>query len=91
MNKKIYEKVIKGNSDSNIDFNDFKNLVIALGFSLARQKGSHMIYRHNVTGARLYSRTKLIAELFRSEYKGCVRPRKVFCRLRGRGLRGYTR
>ncbi len=53
MNKKVYEKIIEGRSDNNIDFNDFKNLLIALGFVLDRQRGSHMIYRHCVTGARL--------------------------------------
>ena len=46
MNKKVYESVINGNADNNIGFVDFKNLIIALGFELERQKGSHTIYHH---------------------------------------------
>ena len=47
MNKKTYNAVISGNSDNNIDFNDYINLVEALGFILQRQNGSHMIFKHS--------------------------------------------
>lgn len=42
----MYDAVMSGNSDSNIDFKDFQNLILALGFSLRRQNGSHLIYVH---------------------------------------------
>lgn len=47
MNKKIYLAVLNGKSDSNISFVDFQNLILALGFELQRQKGSHTMYYHN--------------------------------------------
>ncbi len=47
MNKKVYNAVISGNSDNNIRFNDFRNLIIDLGFEHIRQNGSHIQYFHN--------------------------------------------
>ena len=41
MNLKIYNDVVSGNSDNNIKFNDFRNLIVDLGFSFKGQKGSH--------------------------------------------------
>ena len=46
MNRKIYESIISGNSDNNIKYTDFQNLIIDLGFEFKRQKGSHIIYHH---------------------------------------------
>ena len=34
MNQKIYNDVIGGKADNNINFNDFRNLIIDLGFTL---------------------------------------------------------
>jgi len=39
---KILQKILNGLSDHNIDFREFLNLLINLGFEL-RQKGSHHI------------------------------------------------
>lgn len=47
MNKKIYNDVVSGKSDNNINFNDFCNLIIDLGFDMKRQKGSHKSYYHS--------------------------------------------
>ncbi len=44
MNQKIYNNVISGKSDNNINFNDFRNLIIDLGFDFIRQNGSHIQY-----------------------------------------------
>lgn len=46
MNKKVYDNVMSGNSDNNIKFNDFRNLIIDLGFNFMRQSGSHIQYFH---------------------------------------------
>lgn len=46
MNKKVYDAVKSGKSDNNIDYNDFVNLILALGFVLRRQNGSHKIFKH---------------------------------------------
>ena len=46
MNKKVYEAVMSGKSDNNINYTDFQNLIINLGFNFKRQNGSHGIY-HN--------------------------------------------
>lgn len=40
---KIYEQVLSGKSDCNIDFRDLRILLIWLGFS-CRIKGDHFIY-----------------------------------------------
>ena len=47
MNKKVYESVISGKSDNNINYSDFQNLIVDLGFEYQRQKGSHTMYYHN--------------------------------------------
>lgn len=39
---KILQKILNGLSDQNIDFADFLNMIINLGFEV-RQKGSHHI------------------------------------------------
>ena len=41
--ERIFQNVLLGNSDANIDFNDFRRLLNDLGFS-ERIKGSHHIY-----------------------------------------------
>ena len=46
MNKKVYDVVMSGKADNNLDFNDFKNLIESLGFILRRQSGSHRFYKH---------------------------------------------
>ena len=43
MNQKTYNDVISGKSDNNINFGDFCNLIVDLGFSFKRQKGPHKI------------------------------------------------
>ncbi|MCL2202392.1 MAG: type II toxin-antitoxin system HicA family toxin [Defluviitaleaceae bacterium] len=50
MKNKIYYVVINGQSDNNIRYADFQNLIIDLGFIFERQKGSHVIYYHNGIG-----------------------------------------
>lgn len=47
MNQKIYSDVISGKADNNINFNDFRNLIVDLGFNFIRQNGSHIQYFHN--------------------------------------------
>ncbi len=42
MNQKTYNNVISGKSDNNINFNDFRNLIVDLGFDLILQNGSHI-------------------------------------------------
>ena len=44
MNKKVYELIMSGESDNNINYTDFQNLIIDLGFGFKRQKGSHVMY-----------------------------------------------
>jgi len=44
MNRKTYNSVISGKSDNNINFNDFRNLIVDLGFNFIRQNGSHLQY-----------------------------------------------
>ena len=46
MNKKVYDAVMSGQSDNNIKYTDFQNLIVDLGFEFKRQKGSHRIYYH---------------------------------------------
>ena len=46
MNQKTYNDVMSGKSDNNIRFNDFRNLIVDLGFDFIRQNGSHMQYFH---------------------------------------------
>ena len=46
MKSKVYNAVVSGQSDNNIRYADFENLLIDLGFVYERQKGSHVIYYH---------------------------------------------
>lgn len=46
MNKKIYDKIMQGNSDNNIRFADFRNLIISFGF-VERIKGDHYVYKRD--------------------------------------------
>jgi len=39
MNKKVYEAVKSGKSDYNINYTDFQNLIIDLGFCLSVKTG----------------------------------------------------
>jgi len=48
MKSKIYNAVMSGQSDNNIPYTDFQNLIIDLGFEFQRQEGSHRIYRHPI-------------------------------------------
>ena len=41
--KKLIEKILQGNSDKNINFEDMRNLLLSFGFE-ERVKGSHHIY-----------------------------------------------
>ena len=53
MNQKTYNDVISGKSDNNINFNDFRNLIVDLGFSFIRQNGSHIQYYHKDINERM--------------------------------------
>ena len=46
MNEKLYKAIVDGKSDHNIDFNDFRNLIVDLGFVCKGQEGSHISYLH---------------------------------------------
>ena len=46
MNRKVYDSVLNGKADNNIDFSDFRNLIIDLGFTFKNQEGSHIVYYH---------------------------------------------
>ena len=48
MNKKVYNAVKSGRADDNINFSDFRNLIVDLGFECQRQEGSHRMYRHMI-------------------------------------------
>ena len=47
MSKKVYEAVMSGKSDNNINYTDFQSLIVDLGFKYKRQKGSHTMYYHH--------------------------------------------
>ena len=47
MDTKIYNAVKSGQADNSINFSDFQNLIVDLGFIFRRQHGSHMIYSNN--------------------------------------------
>ena len=47
INKKVYNAVVSGQSDNNINFSDFRNLIVDLGFQFMRQSGSHIQYYHD--------------------------------------------
>jgi len=53
MNQKTYNDVKSGKSDNNINFNDFCNLIIDLGFDFKGQKGSHKSYYHSKINERM--------------------------------------
>ncbi|MCM1499280.1 MAG: type II toxin-antitoxin system HicA family toxin [Clostridium sp.] len=53
MNKKIYNNVISGKADNSINFNDFRNLIIDLGFNFIRQSGSHVQYYNSTINERM--------------------------------------
>jgi predicted RNA binding protein YcfA (HicA-like mRNA interferase family) len=53
MNQKIYNDVKSGNSDNNIRFSDFRNLILDLGFSFKGQKGSHVSYYNSSINERM--------------------------------------
>ena len=42
--EKLIEKILQGNSDANIKFEDLRKLLISFGFD-ERIKGSHHVYR----------------------------------------------
>ena len=44
MAKNTYDIVMSGNSDDNIRFTDFRNLILSYGFT-ERIKGSHHVYK----------------------------------------------
>ena len=47
MNQKVYDSIMSGQSDNNINFFDFQNLIVDLGFEFIRSKGtSHRMYYH---------------------------------------------
>jgi len=41
---------MSGQSDNNIRYSDFQNLIIDIGFVFERQRGSHIIYYHDSIG-----------------------------------------
>jgi hypothetical protein len=47
MKYNVYSAVKGGQSDNNIKYADFQNLIIDLGFVFERQRGSHAIYYHD--------------------------------------------
>lgn len=48
MNKKIYDKVMSGDSDNNIRFNDLRKMLESMNFGY-RVKGDHFIfYREDI-------------------------------------------
>ena len=47
MNKKVYDTVVNGRADNSIDFSDFQNLIVDLGFKYRRHEGSHIMYHHS--------------------------------------------
>lgn len=53
MNQKTYNDVVSGRSDNNIHFDDFRKLIVDLGFGLKGQKGSHVSYYHNGINERM--------------------------------------
>lgn len=53
MNQKIYQDVLHGKSDNNINFNDFRNLIVDLGFDFIRQSGSHIQYYNKDINERM--------------------------------------
>ena len=53
MKSKVYNAVVRGQSDSNIQFDDLKNLFYALGFIFKGQKGSHIGYYHPQAHVRI--------------------------------------
>ncbi|MCI8365849.1 MAG: type II toxin-antitoxin system HicA family toxin [Eubacterium sp.] len=53
MNQKIYNDVISGKSDNSINFNDFRNLIVDLGFTVKGQKSSHKSYYHSGINERM--------------------------------------
>lgn len=46
MGKNTYDIVMDGNSDNNIRFTDFRNLILSFGFR-ERIKGDHFIYKRD--------------------------------------------
>lgn len=46
MAKNTYDIVMSGNSDNNIRFTDFRNLILSCGFR-ERIKGDHFIYKRD--------------------------------------------
>ena len=48
---KSWERILAGNR--NVRFRDFERLLVAFGFELDRQSGSHRIYRHRTLRVRM--------------------------------------
>ncbi len=53
MNQKTYNDVMSGKSDNNINFSDFRNLIVDLGFDFIRQTGSHKQYYNSSIDERM--------------------------------------
>lgn len=53
MNQKTYNDVISGRADNNINFNDFRNLIVSLGFDFIHQNGSHIQYYNKGINERM--------------------------------------
>jgi len=47
MKSRVYNAVMSGQSDNNIKYTDFQNLITDLGFVFERQRGSHVVYYHD--------------------------------------------
>ena len=53
MSKKVYEAVMSGKSDNNINYTDFQNLIVDVGFEFQHQDGSHRFYAHKIYPATM--------------------------------------
>ncbi len=53
MGKNTYDIVMSGKSDNNINYLDFQNLILNLGFEFKRQNGSHTMYYNPIINERL--------------------------------------
>ena len=46
--KKLIDKILRGTSDANIDFEDLRRLLLRLGFQERIRGSHHVFYRNNV-------------------------------------------
>lgn len=46
--QKLFAKILNGNSDHNIDFNELINLLIKLNFKIRIKGGHHIFYKEGI-------------------------------------------